>query len=230
MQKEVIGNCTLYYGDSRDVIATLSGIDAVVTDPPYGIEDIVGGYGRGGKHTIKNDKNLDVCHAVLNACAEHLNDFRLMAFYSCKVVREFYAGIENMDFYGDMVWDKMVPGLGAAFRYQHENIAIFTKGQPPKIGDGFSILRFIRNPDLHPHQKPIGLMTRLIEISGGTHILDPFMGSGSTGVACAKMGKTFTGIELEEKYFEIACKRIEEAYRQPDMFVEQPKYVQESLI
>lgn len=55
--------------------------------------------------------------------------------------------------------------------------------------------------------------------SGVDTILDPFMGSGTTGVACAKMGRKFIGIEREEKYFDIACKRIEEAYKQPDMFV-----------
>ncbi len=54
-------------------------------------------------------------------------------------------------------------------------------------------------------------------------ILDPFMGSGTTGVACAKMGREFIGIELDEDYFNIACKRIEEAYRSPDLFIEQPK-------
>ena len=54
-------------------------------------------------------------------------------------------------------------------------------------------------------------------------ILDPFMGSGTTGVACAKMGRKFTGIELDPKYFDIACERIAEAYKQPDLFIEQPK-------
>ncbi len=61
-------------------------------------------------------------------------------------------------------------------------------------------------------------------------ILDPFMGSGTTGVACAKMGRKFIGIEIEEKYFDIACKRIQKAYNQPDMFIESIKSVQEELI
>jgi site-specific DNA-methyltransferase (adenine-specific) len=74
----------------------------------------------------------------------------------------------------------------------------------------------------HPTQKPLRVMIECIkylpEIS--KTILDPFMGSGTTGVACAKMGRKFVGIELDEGYFDIACKRIEEAYRQPDMFVQ----------
>lgn len=83
----------------------------------------------------------------------------------------------------------------------------------------------------HPTSKPVGLMRDLIEVTGGQTILDPFMGSGTTGVACAKLGRKFIGIELDPGYFDIACKRIEEAYRQPDFFVEPPaKAVQEPLI
>lgn len=65
-------------------------------------------------------------------------------------------------------------------------------------------------------------MQHIVKWTAGT-VLDPFMGSGTTGVACAKMGRKFIGIEIEPKYFDIACKRIEEAYKQPDMFVELPK-------
>ena len=66
--------------------------------------------------------------------------------------------------------------------------------------------------------------------SDGETILDPFMGSGTTGVACAKLGRKFIGIELEKKYFDIACQRIEEAYQQPDMFIEPPaKAKQEAM-
>lgn len=82
----------------------------------------------------------------------------------------------------------------------------------------------------HPTCKPVGLMIDLCSIVGGHTILDPFMGSGTTGVACAKLGRKFIGIEKEPKYFDIACKRIEDAYKQPDFFVEQPaQYKQENL-
>lgn len=67
--------------------------------------------------------------------------------------------------------------------------------------------------------------------NSGETILDPFMGSGTTGVACVKLGRKFIGIELDEKYFDIACRRIEESYKQPDMFIEPPaKIKQESFI
>jgi site-specific DNA-methyltransferase (adenine-specific) len=76
----------------------------------------------------------------------------------------------------------------------------------------------------HPTQKPVDLMRWCIEQlpEGSGTILDPFMGSGTTGVACAKLGRKFIGIEIEEKYFSIACRRIEEAYRQADLFVQRP--------
>lgn len=76
----------------------------------------------------------------------------------------------------------------------------------------------------HPTQKPEGVMRWcLTHIPDSKLILDPFMGSGTTGVACVKEGRSFIGIELDEEYFEIACKRIREAYDQPDIFVSSPQ-------
>jgi site-specific DNA-methyltransferase (adenine-specific) len=76
----------------------------------------------------------------------------------------------------------------------------------------------------HPTEKPVSLMRELVGLfSDPSHtILDPFMGSGTTGVACVKLGRRFIGIEIEPKYFDIACKRIEAATKQPDLFIEQP--------
>jgi DNA modification methylase len=85
----------------------------------------------------------------------------------------------------------------------------------------------------HPTQKPLALMKWCLSfLPDAQTILDPFMGSGTTGVACIKMGRKFIGIELEEKYFDIACKRIEGAYQQPDMFIEKEKikYVQGDML
>jgi site-specific DNA-methyltransferase (adenine-specific) len=85
---------------------------------------------------------------------------------------------------------------------------------------------------VHPTQKPVGVMDWCLkQLPKETEtILDPFMGSGTTGVACVKLGRKFIGIELDPKYFDIACKRIEEAYKQPDLFIERPKVEQLSLI
>ena len=77
----------------------------------------------------------------------------------------------------------------------------------------------------HPTQKPVGVMEWCLgHVPDAKTILDPFMGSGTTGVACVKLGRKFTGIETDEGYFDIACSRIEKAYAQPDFFVEAPKH------
>ena len=76
----------------------------------------------------------------------------------------------------------------------------------------------------HPHQKPVWLIEHFLKkLPNADTILDPFMGSGTTLVACAKLGRKGIGIELDPDYFEIACKRVDEAYRQPDLFVEPPE-------
>jgi DNA modification methylase len=84
----------------------------------------------------------------------------------------------------------------------------------------------------HPTQKPLEIMKWCLSfLPEADTILDPFMGSGTTGVACVKTGRRFIGIELDPDYFEIACKRIEDAYKQPDMFInKEPQPIQEPLI
>ncbi len=75
----------------------------------------------------------------------------------------------------------------------------------------------------HPTQKPVEVMKWCLGfVADAKTILDPFMGSGTTGVAAVKLGRKFIGIEIEPKYFDIACRRISEALKQPDMFIERP--------
>jgi len=232
-RKEVIGDCTLYLGDCLGVMPTLGKVDAVVTDPPYGIEDIVGGYGRGSHKKIQNDKTLDVCLAAINMAHGLIDNGWIAAFYSCKVTGEFFRGIEHDSYFGEIIWDKKVPGLGGgrSLRDHHENIAIFKVGNPKPLNAGFSVISSCRNPELHPHQKPQALMKQLLNIVHGKIVIDPFMGSGSTIIAAASMGREAIGIELDERYFDIACRRIDEAYKQPDMFIAPaPKPEQQSLI
>lgn len=108
--------------------------------------------------------------------------------------------------------------MGRGIRYQHENIAFFQVGHPADLDDCFSVLSFYRAGDVHPHEKPLALMRKLCRVVPKNRILDPFMGSGTTGVACVQLGKRFIGIEIDQKYFDIACKRIGKALAEPGFF------------
>ncbi len=209
MKPVIIGNAELWLGDCRDIIPNLRKVDAVVTDPPYGIEELVGGYGRDGRK-IENDKNLDVCHEALRLSAKALEDGWLFAFYSARVSPEFFGVDIGAKYFGEVIWDKRAPGMGAGLRYQHENIAVFKVGEPEKLKQLFSVITHYRRGQVHPHEKPIPLMRDLLSAIPAETILDPFMGSGTTGVAALEMGKKFIGIEYDKAHFETACARMEQ--------------------
>jgi DNA modification methylase len=118
---------------------------------------------------------------------------------------------------------KLVTLKNIAFFYAMQN-HFFPKQRPTDV------IEYPRtNNEFHPTEKPVGLMCKFVEWTSGT-ILDPFMGSGTTGVAAIQMGRKFIGIEREQKYFDIACKRIEQVASQPQLFAhEQPKQIQEAM-
>lgn len=210
-----IGNATLYLGDCRDILQTLPKVDAVVTDPPYGIGEAAG--------KAKTRSNLAIATDYGNDdWDDQPIDIELMA-----AVRA--AGRWNIIFGGNyyecpptscwLVWDKQTTGDFADCELAWTNL--------PKA---VRRIRFLWNGMLrangeqrgdHPTQKPIGVMKWCIGHlpEPNETILDPFMGSGTTGVAAVEMGRQFIGIEREPKYFDIACKRIEDAQRQGDLFI-----------
>jgi DNA modification methylase len=134
----------------------------------------------------------------------------------------------GLSFFHSLVWDKTArgPGLGWRFRRDYEHIMVahrtggllaWRDGAPPLSNIQRDVPPYER---LHPNEKPVSLVARMINActcQGGT-VLDPFMGSGTTGVACAQLGRRFIGIEIEERYFQIACRRIEDAQRQGRLF------------
>ena len=225
-RKEQIGDCTLYQGDCLEVMPTLDPVDAVVTDPPYGIgESNEKALSRG-----KIAKPKDYGHfewdsapasdeqifAILRVSKQQIifggNYFKLPPS-SCWLVWDKQNG--SNDFADcELAWTNLPKAVRRI--YWRWN-GMIHKGDDVRE---------------HPTQKPVGVMEWCLNhIPDAQTILDPFMGSGTTGVACAKMGRKFIGIELEPKYFDIACKRIEDAYKQPDMFVEPPaKPKQESML
>lgn len=189
----------------------------IVSDPPYGIEDMVGGYGRAGR-TIANDRNLSVTHEVLLRAMANIKNGYAVLFYSPRVTVEFLEAFSDYECLGHIVWNKKAPSMGKQIRYQHESIVVYKIGDPPKTDDIFSVLTDYRVGDVHPHEKPVPLMKKLIRFLPKGVVIDPFMGSGSTGVAAKDLGLPFYGVELDENYFKIAQGRINEAKEQKDLF------------
>jgi site-specific DNA-methyltransferase (adenine-specific) len=204
VRKEVIGNCTLYLGDCRDILPTLGKVDAVVTDPPYGIADIMVGSGHfAGK--CKKMAEWDNKPADLSFLPKHLP---IIAWGGN------YLGLPPSRCW--LVWYKRdaVPSMASC------ELAWTNINTNAKVFD-WTIAATNAERVNHPTQKPVALMQWCLGfVPDAQTILDPFMGSGTTGVACVKMNRSFIGIELDPDYFEIACQRIRDAYAQPDMFYE----------
>ena len=202
--KVEIGNATLYLGDCAEILPTLGHFDAVVTDPPYGI-------GITKSNRLSKSRGFEDTGWDNKPPSKQLIDFVVSKGNQAILWGGNYFDLPPTRCF--LAWDKQNEGrdfadLEMAWTNLDKVARIFRK-RPMNMDFGKE----------HPTQKPVALMQWCIDKVDGITILDPFMGSGSTGVACAKMGKTFVGIEREQKYFDIACKRIESAYAQPDMFI-----------
>lgn len=202
----------LHLGDCRTILPTLSKVDAVVTDPPYGISHLWNNEQKGKNGTSRlwdGDNEWD---------KETLPDALQVAMNLA--VRSIVWGGNYYDLppsRGYLIWDKM-----QEFSNADSELAWCSWAQTPRTFR-YARAQLASEGKEHPTQKPLSLMTWCLGFIGGSTILDPFMGSGTTGVAAVKLGRKFIGIEIEPKYFDIACRRISEALKQPDMFIEQPK-------
>jgi DNA modification methylase len=212
---ETIGNAVLYLGDCREILPTLPKVDAVITDPPYGIgwtkPFIENGNSR-AHAGIQNDGNCAARDEMLA-----LHNGRAIVFGSFQA--QFPADVRQV-----LIWHK--PGdaglFGTVAGYRRDIEPIFLCGQwdaePVKRSSVLRGLAKFRGHAAaeadHPHVKPVDLLEKLVTATVADVVLDPFMGSGTTGVACMNLGRKFIGIEIEPKYFDIACRRIEDAQRQ----------------
>lgn len=227
MRTERIGDCTIYLADCMDVLPTLGKVDAVVTDPPYGI-----GYNPAGGGKVK--KNFDETH-ILVGDDKPFDPRHLLQYGEHQIIwgGNNYAHLLPAT-RGWMLWDKK-DGLNPN-SFSDAEVAWSSIDQPMRLishqWSGYNKASEKGAERHHPTQKPVAIMEWCMGFLPKTamSILDPYMGSGTTGVASVKMGKAFIGIELDERYFEIACKRIREAYAQPDMFVEPPKKMEQGVI
>jgi hypothetical protein len=210
IEPTVIGNATLYLGDCRDILPTLGKVDAaLVSDVPYGVSFKSGWANKFRGVTIANDENTQCRDEVLALWG----DGPALIFGSWKADRP--NNIRAV-----LIWEKGTVGMGdLSIPWFPNTEEIYV------IGDGWtgtrtsSVLRYPVRNEFHPTEKPVSLMLALLSKCAPETILDPFMGSGTTGVAAVQMGRKFIGIEREPKYFDIACKRIEDAQRQGDLFI-----------
>lgn len=205
---EFIGNCVLIQGDCMDVMPTLGKVDAVVTDPPYGLGMKMQGGTWGAKDEMSGFLKWD-----LEARQEWIDTILSFRIPSIIWGGNYFQVPASRCW---LLWNKInsVPTMADA------EMAWTNFDRPAKRFDA----PVGRVEFGHPTTKPLPLMQWCLGfVPDARIILDPFMGSGTTGVACVKTGRSFVGIEIDEVYFDVACKRIREAYAQPDMFVEPQK-------
>ena len=212
---ETIGNATLYLGSCEDILPTLPKVDAVVTDPPYGIGEAAGKSktrkGLGPTIDYGNDdwdsepisqEIMDMVRAAGRWNIIFGGNYYALPPTSCWLVWDKENG-ENDFADCELAWTNL-PKAVRRIKFMWNGML---RANGEQRGD-------------HPTQKPIGVMKWCINhLPKGDTILDPYCGSGTTGVAAVQMGRQFIGIEREEKYFNIACRRIEDAQRQGDMFI-----------
>jgi site-specific DNA-methyltransferase (adenine-specific)/modification methylase len=190
---EQIGRATLYLGDCRDILPTLPRVDLVCTDPPYGL-GIAANPVR--QAHAKRDWDSDVPAAELIAACITAGDSAILWGGN-------YFGLPPAQCF--LVWDKVQP---ADFSLAMCEQAWTNLKRPAKLYRQ----RVTEYSKEHPTQKPVKLMRWCLDlIPEAETILDPFMGSGTTGVAALHAGRAFIGIERDPSYFEIACRRIREA-------------------
>lgn len=223
-RREVIGDCTLYLGDCREVLPVLGKVDAVVTDPPYGI-------GRDGKppSTSKHGghKGYDFCGWDKATPDDDLLRYLVGAPGGSIMWGANYYPQCLPPSPGWLFWDKgqridQADGE-LAFCSRQGALRVFMLNRVALMKDGA----------VHPTQKPIALMAWCLGfLPNANTILDPFMGSGTTGVACVQLGRKFIGIEMDEGYFDIAVKRITDEVSRPRLPLAEPKAqpVQEALL
>ena len=233
MKTVQIGNATLYLGDCMDILPTLSKVDAVITDPPYGINlktDNSRFSGGTSGNMAKRGNGIGSADGVpIIGDEKPFDPSFLLQYGDDQIIWGWNNYPDRLPRGTCLVWIKRLDAAFGSFLSDAET-AFMSKGH------GVYCMRDLSNNAIasqrvHPTQKPVTLMHWCLGFfpKAGT-ILDPFMGSGTTGVAAIQLGRKFIGIEREPKYFDIACQRIEQAVAQGQLFEpESTKQVQEQM-
>ena len=240
-EKVVIGNATLYLGDCMEVLPTLPKVDVVITDPPYSsnahnMAMTNRGVGRGVGLVTFSALTGEEFDAVISACLGAADGW-VVATCDYKHAARFY---DSKEFVRLGVWVKPnpMPQISADRPGQgFETVLILHSGRIQKRwnrGGGAGVWTFpVHTNALVPTQKPIELISSFVAdfTQPCQIVLDPFAGSGTTGVACIQLGRRFIGVEKSPEHFDIACRRIEQAQAQAQLFEpEVPKAEQASLL
>lgn len=234
--ERLAGGVTLYLGDCREILPQLRRVDALVTDPPYGLDL--------GERTDKRGGRHGLAKAAYESYADTLENYRDIIVPAVK--RSLSIASRGAVFSNNNLHELPKPdAIGGIYLPAGQGrhcwgfnslspIALYGTAPRLNLGSRPSAIESVEaaTQNGHPCPKPIGWMMWLVDhaSSPGETILDPFMGSGTTGVAAVKLGRKFVGIELEPKYFDIACARIEAALNAPDLFIEQPKKAKQEAL
>ena len=222
-----IGDAILYHGDCMEILPMLDKVDAVVTDPPYGI---------GFKYESHDDSEEgygEWLWSILETCEEICSDNSPVFVWQAQLNFRKFSQWFPRDWRIFVAAKNFVQMRPTAMQFSYDPVVVWwTEGGGKPWSDGTKSRDFYvantapvvanpHNPEKkHPCPRPLDMMERVIGqwARPNSIVLDPFMGSGTTGVACANLGRKFIGIEIERKYFDIACERIDAAYAQGRLF------------
>ena len=216
MKKEIIGSATLYLGDCLEILPTLEKVDAVITDPPYNAKKDYGTFNDG---LTEDEYRLWMTELYQNCKKVADNQFWVSPRYKNNFFMNLMTGCHEV---------VIKRGAQGPFRagWSDQFETALAVGKPNKcIRDLWDDIRlkgegyFFREETYgHPGYTPYKIMERAVDVMSNDSVIDIFLGTGTTGIACMNLGRKFIGIEIEHKYFDIACERIDQAQRQGRLF------------
>jgi len=227
MRVETIGDATLYLGDCMEVLPTLGKVDAVITDPPFNVGKDYGVH----KDDMPEAEYAAWMGAVLTNCIAAAK--QVWCVIPTARIELFWSLLPG----ASQVVIPMTAGYAIRSGWTQKFSSLLVHGRPPgnpwnlwdgirHRGEGYY---FTEETYGHPGYTPSAIMARAISTSRATSVFDPFLGTGTTGVEAAKAGLRFVGVEINPEYFDIACRRIEQAYKQRPLFEAEPQRQPEQL-
>ena len=247
-REEIIGDCRLILGDSLAILPTLA-VDHVIGDPPYEDElhNAMGRIQRNDGREMVQDLGFEGVNAgrsAIAAASVQASSGWVLLFTLAEGVRAWRDDLQAVGAKWDTTCFWIKPDASPRFNGQGpargaECFVTCWAGTGYRKWNGggkrgiYTHCVNTGRQGEHPTEKPVPLMMDLVAdfTQPGQTICDPFMGSGTTGVACVALGRSFVGIEQNERWFDLACRRIEEAYKQPRLFAEPAaKVVQPSFL